>query len=358
MRGDVRRILVTGGSRPFSPVTRRAAEMVGVTLAENGFGLVTGNATGVDDWVASAYLSAWSSPNPSGPAPFEQLALGYFERGSLWPLHSFRCPPEFRTRVAGFSAWIERALQNDAAVMVGGEKGALSIARRFMDRGKPVFPIPFTGGRSGYVFQEILKTWDTSPVRGLTRTQFLRLSEPWIGGTGPLSNLLKGALTARPEVFVSYRRGDGASAAGRLYQDLVEHFGTSRVFMDVEGIAPSQDWRRALERVLGACRIGIAVIGPRWIRPLSRPGASAPEREEDFVFWEVGTLLRLGKAVAPVLVDGATLPDESQLPEALRSLLAFQAPTPLSNTNWAVVVRQLLQQVERVLSSQPTQQIV
>ena len=94
------------------------------------------------------------------------------------------------------------------------------------------------------------------------------------------------------------------------------------------------------------------------LRPLPPPGASTPEKDEDFVFWEVGTLLRRGKAVAPVLVDGATLPDESQLPEALRSLLAFQAPTPLSNTNWAVVVRQLLQQVERVLSSQPTQQIV
>jgi len=354
MPGDVKRVLVTGASRPFSPLTRRAARMVGVTLAENALGLVTGNATGVDDWVASAYLSTWADLRSSCPAPFEQLALGYFERGSLWPLRSFPSPPECCTRVASFDAWIGRALQSDAAVMVGGERGALSIARRFMDRGKPVFPIPFTGGQSGFVFQEILKTWETNPVRGLTRTQFLRLAEPWIGGTGPLSNLLKGALTARPEVFVSYRREDAASAAGRLYEDLVEHFGTSRVFMDVEGIAPSQDWRQTLEKVLDACRVGVVVIGPRWIRQLPSPGGPARQWDEDFVFWEVGQLLRLGKAVAPILVDGASLPDESQLPETLRSLLAFQAPMPLSNANWAAVVRQLLLQIEKALSSQAT----
>jgi hypothetical protein len=125
--------------------------------------------------------------------------------------------------------------------------------------------------------------------------------------------------------------------------------------MDVEGIAPSADWRRTLERVLDTSKIGVVVIGPRWIRQSAPIDGSARVGEEDFVYWEVERLLNLGKAIAPVLVDGAALPGESQLPDRLRPLLRFHAPTPLNNANWAVVVRQLVQQIERTLSSQTMQ---
>jgi hypothetical protein len=41
-----------------------------------------------------------------------------------------------------------------------------------------------------------------------------------------------------PGVFISYRREDAGGAAGRLYDRLCAHFGSDRVFRDVDTIAP------------------------------------------------------------------------------------------------------------------------
>jgi hypothetical protein len=38
---------------------------------------------------------------------------------------------------------------------------------------------------------------------------------------------------AKARIFISYRRRETAGYAGRLYDGLVDHFGSERVFMDV-----------------------------------------------------------------------------------------------------------------------------
>jgi hypothetical protein len=54
------------------------------------------------------------------------------------------------------------------------------------------------------------------------------------------------------------------------------------------------------------------------------------------------------KAVFPILVEGATLPEASELPEDLRSLLRFQA-TPIDNAGWQVTMKRLVREVEQVI---------
>jgi hypothetical protein len=41
-----------------------------------------------------------------------------------------------------------------------------------------------------------------------------------------------------PRIFISYRRDDDPSAAGRLYDALARHFGAEQVFMDVDTLEP------------------------------------------------------------------------------------------------------------------------
>jgi len=48
-------------------------------------------------------------------------------------------------------------------------------------------------------------------------------------------------------IFISYRRDDAEGQAGRLFDDLVKHFGQSAVFMDVAGIEPGRDFRRVID---------------------------------------------------------------------------------------------------------------
>jgi hypothetical protein len=326
--------------------------MVGVTLARSGLGLVTGNAPGVDLWVSRAFCATLRSSGLDERGRFCQISSGYLTRGSLFPVPGFRSAPESRIEVDSLDAWTEEALaRSDAAIMVGGHRGALMIARRFIDNGKPVFPIPFTGGRSDNVFQELLRTWNDNPVPGLTRNQFVSLALPWVTGTGSLQNLLLGVLADSPDIFLSYRRTDVPAAAGRLHRDLSEHFGTKRVFMDVHGIAPCQIWDRTIESAIERCKVGVVVIGNRW---MPAPSTDTPARSNDrtdFVRHEVATLLKAGKPVAPVLIDGARLPDGPELPEELLPLLNFQAPA-LNNANWDAVVAQLIGELERAIGAQ------
>ncbi len=41
-----------------------------------------------------------------------------------------------------------------------------------------------------------------------------------------------------PRIFISYRRNDSASNAGRIFDRLEGHFGEGQVFMDVDTIKP------------------------------------------------------------------------------------------------------------------------
>ena len=336
------------------PTTRRAARMIGTTLAEAGLGLVAGNSTGVDKWVASAYCGERETRGEPIAGAFTQVSLGIwriFHRGGA-PLPGYAAPSGCKVVCHSVDAWKREALaRSHAAVMVGGGRGALEIARRFIERGRPVFPLPFMGGLTGnadLAFREILKTWDSSPVPGLSRGQFLQLAEPWVSGTGALANLLRGTLAEAPDVFVSYRRSDAPAAAGRIAHDLEQHFGQQRVFLDVQDIAPSRAWDQSITDALDHARAGVVVIGRNWLAPTA--GDSTPRlwRDDDVVRSEIRGLLEARKAVFPLLVEGAALPEASALPDDLRPLLRFQA-TSIDNAGWEGTRARLIREIEQVI---------
>lgn len=356
MTDTPRKFVLVSGTGWANAAKRRVARMIGTTLAESGFGLVTGNSTGVDHWVSDAFCAARAARGESVAGAFIQITLGglhLLRRGGL-PLPGFTAPPACRIPATSVEAWKREALaRSDAAVMVGGGRGALDIARRFIERGRSVFPLPFLGGitsPSDFVFQEILKTWDGHPVPGLSRTQFLRLAEPWVSGTGALGNLLRGTLAETPDVFISYRRSDAPAAAGRLAHDLAEHFGQRRVFLDIHGIAPSRTWDQSIEGALQQCKVGVIVIGRQWLIPGREGQTPRLHQKDDEVRKEIGELLRLRKAIFPVLVEGARLPEALDLPDALVSLLRFQGTT-IDNGSWGVTMNLLAREMEAVIQS-------
>lgn len=344
-------VLGTGWTRP---AVRRVARMIGTTLVEAGFGLVTGDSTGVDHWAADAYCAERRLREEPIPGAYFQITLGgmrFFRRGGL-PLPGYPAPAECRVPAREVEDWKRQALaRSHAAVMVGGGRGALDLARRYIERGRPVFPLPFTGGLTGhsdFVFQEILKTWDSHPVPGLSRTQFLRLAEPWVSGAGALANLLRGTLAMAPDVFISYRRSDAPAAAGRLDYDLSEHFGQRRVFLDIGDIGPSHAWAESIETALQGCKAGVVVIGRGWLAP-GREGQNSRLHEEgDVVRREIATLLKSGKPIFPILVEGARLPEPDELPEVLRPLLLYQA-TAIDIAGWETTMLRLIREIEAVI---------
>lgn len=121
-------------------------------------------------------------------------------------------------------------------------------------------------------------------------------------------------------VFISYRRPDSAPFAGRICDRLSAAFGAGHVFMDVEDITPGEDFTKAIDSTIARCQVLVAVIGPRWLETLR-----AREGERDFVEHEIAAALRRGITLIPVLVGGAVMPSEADLPPALRALSGRQA---------------------------------
>jgi len=333
---------------PWYRSFRRLADMVGRELARSGFGLITGNPPGVDRIAAQAFWAECLRRGHAPEASYRQLWLPHFQRGYCLPGEGFVAPAECMVRLSGYDEWIEQAIgRSGAAVMIGGRIGSLGIARRFIDAGKPVLPIPFVGGESREVFHEILRTWEEAPVPGLSKTQFLSLDVPWINSSGPLARLLFGTLGDEADIFVSYRRADTGMAAGRLRDDLVEKFGSRRVFMDLHGINPSSDWRETIGAAIAGCKVGVVLIG-RGFMAADATGESRLWDDDDVLRFELESLLAGQKRILPVLVDDARLPPEDALPEALRPLLRYQAPR-IDNANWHAVSAAVSGAIEAVL---------
>lgn len=140
-------------------------------------------------------------------------------------------------------------------------------------------------------------------------------------------------------VFISYRRGDRPGYAARLTDALERSFGADRVFRDVEDIAPGANFAQVISHRLDEVDVVLALIGPTWLQA-GPDGTSRLSDPNDFVRLEILSALNTGTPVWPVLVNGARLPDASELPIELRPLLSRQAVV-LSDTGWHADVAQL-----------------
>jgi Hsp70 protein/TIR domain/DnaJ C terminal domain len=121
-------------------------------------------------------------------------------------------------------------------------------------------------------------------------------------------------------VFISYRRSDTRWAAGRLYDRLAEMLGRDNVFFDVSDIEPGEDFVFKIGEIVGKCDVLLAVIGPTWLSTADESGRRRLQSPRDLIRVEISTALQRNIRVIPVLVDGAEMPHEDQLPEDLASL--------------------------------------
>lgn len=129
----------------------------------------------------------------------------------------------------------------------------------------------------------------------------------------------------RYRVFISYRRNDSGGHAGRLYARLAESLGRDAVFLDVERIPPGAYFERVLAARIAAAESVLVVIGPDWLTVQDDAGRRRLDAPGDFVRREIEAALDAGKRVVPVLVAGAAMPAEAELPPSIRKLAGLNA---------------------------------
>ena len=142
-------------------------------------------------------------------------------------------------------------------------------------------------------------------------------------------------------IFISYRREDAEGQAGRLFDDLVAQFGQNSVFMDVAGIAPGRDFRRAIDEQVATCGVLLAMIGKSWLEAKDESGRRRLDDPMDFVRLETASALKRDIPVIPVLVRGATMPRAEELPPDLAEL-AYRNAVELSHARWDSDVQVLI----------------
>src|SRR5262249_4311473 len=127
-----------------------------------------------------------------------------------------------------------------------------------------------------------------------------------------------------PKIIVSYRRSDTQAIAGRIYDRLSAHYGDESVFMDIDKIPVGTDFRQHIRNELLQADVLLAIIGPRWLGPRD-DGRNRIGERADPVRIEIETALEGGTPVVPVLVDGAYMPGEDQLPDTLKDFAFINA---------------------------------
>jgi len=127
------------------------------------------------------------------------------------------------------------------------------------------------------------------------------------------------------QIFISYRREESRWSARSIHDRLCRDFDPKQIFMDIDAIALGEDFVKAIETTVAKCDVLIAVIGNNWLTSKDSHGDRRLDKSEDFVRMEIGAALKREIRVIPVLVDGALMPQSTDLPEDLKPLVRHNA---------------------------------
>lgn len=121
--------------------------------------------------------------------------------------------------------------------------------------------------------------------------------------------------------------------------------------MDVAGIEPGRDFRKAIDQSVATCSVLLAIIGQEWLDLKDSRGARRLDDANDFVRIELASALRRDIPVVPVLVRGAKMPPAEQLPDDLKEL-AYRNAVELTHARWKSDVQVLVQALQPNLDAQ------
>jgi hypothetical protein len=150
-----------------------------------------------------------------------------------------------------------------------------------------------------------------------------------------------------PVILISYRRADSKEIAGRIHKELVSRYGKKSVYIDIDDILPSADYRVHITQALERALVMVTVIGKVWAGP--RPeGKPRIFDADDPVRAEVETALGNRRSVLPVLVNGADMPTEPDLPESLGRLPYLNAIVVRSGDEFSSGIERLFRAIDQL----------
>ncbi len=164
-----------------------------------------------------------------------------------------------------------------------------------------------------------------------------------------LQDLLK--LISRPKIFISYRPEDSGELCDQIYSRLITRFGAGIVVRDIDNIPLGIDFRDYLGNIMRQCAVALIIIGKEWAQ-LQEPatGSSLLANPADLVRLEIEAALKRNIAVVPVLVNGTTLPVETDLPASISGIVYRNGLSLRPDFDFETDVERLMLGIEAVLA--------
>jgi hypothetical protein len=148
-----------------------------------------------------------------------------------------------------------------------------------------------------------------------------------------------------PIIVISYRRQDSNDIARRIYEQLKANYGEKSVYIDIESIQPSADYRVHIRQTLERALVMLAVIGTQWAG-VRADGSVRIFEPDDPVRDEVETVLANRRAVMPVLVNRARMPTETEVPDSLRQFRYLHAIAVRSGDEFPSDINRLFRAID------------
>jgi TIR domain len=148
-------------------------------------------------------------------------------------------------------------------------------------------------------------------------------------------------------IFISYRRDDAIETVGRIYDHLKQGFDERRLFLDVDRQEGGVDLRESIRAALNQSDVVLAVIGPRWLSVSNPEGQRRLDDPGDWVRIEIESALASEVRLIPVLVQGARMPREEEMPAALRELAYRTAISVRPDPDFRRDIAQLVSDLSR-----------
>ena len=116
-----------------------------------------------------------------------------------------------------------------------------------------------------------------------------------------------------------------------------------------EAIPSAVDFVEWIENSIGRAGVMIVVIGPSWVDTSRGDGTRRIDEDRDFVRGEIAAALDRGIDLLPVLVGGAKMPSEDELPSSIGRLAHINAVELRDGAYWKVDVDAVVERAAELL---------
>jgi hypothetical protein len=157
-------------SHPLSENVLETCQILGKKLAQQNFGLLTGNWPLVDEEVTKAYQAERKKLG-------RQEFIKHILRQDVSPVFNIG---DREYALSPHMVWGMQAREIDAAILIAGEGGTLQTALWMCVAGKPIFPLAKTGGDAEKYFWACKADpfFLNEKIPGVTKMDFEKLNEP------------------------------------------------------------------------------------------------------------------------------------------------------------------------------------